>query len=84
MDEDRILRLLDGETPTIDDYRILVTFCDAATSDLLWQIASNKLNLHWMVKATITQALQDKFRRERKEEMSNRIWEKVERILREK
>jgi len=84
MDEDRILRLLDGGEPTIEDYEVLVAFCKVAPSGLLWQIVSKIFNIHWMVRHTVTQALQEKFQQERKAEISNRIWEKVENLLREK
>lgn len=81
MDEDRILWLLDGREPTIEDYKLLVAFCEAATSELLWQIVSKKPNMHWIVRSSITKALHEKIQRERKEEISNRIWAKVENLL---
>ncbi len=73
MSLERIELLLKGESPSLEDYTLLIQVTEQASTDLLWNLLITFPESHWLVKSVISKALQEKLPKEKTDQATNSI-----------
>lgn len=60
MDEYRFKAILNGDTPTIDDYANFVAIVEKLSIEILWEILNNTPKLNKILRNVVNKTLQEK------------------------
>lgn len=73
MNTERLVQLLEGANPSLEDYSFFVSVVEKLPADLIWLVASKSTSLNYLLKKVVFAELQRKVQRQNIEEHLNEI-----------
>ncbi|WP_432262981.1 hypothetical protein [Cupriavidus sp. TMH.W2] len=78
MNEQILAALLDGQTPSMEDFKGFVTVVEALPDNLLWQLLTTSPKLNPILQNVVTQTLQNKVARQNVDDALNAIVARIQ------